>query len=288
MRGEPRGAAVPIVGAAAAMEATLKDTTRNLLLGGVCVAALALGGCSSSGGTAVNALLGSAQITDEGAIDSISLASSDAKTSATIKVADDEQSATVTVKNGKQVAGPTKYTFFDTSGAYAIGTNDEETAILYAAEGNYSYNGFVAGYNPNNGKGNIAAGYGGTAPSGTMPTGAVSYAGVAATTLQTVGEDVLLSAATGSSSIDADFASGAVEGTFDFSTVSGPTLGFAGTMSTDKATYSSTDVTYNSNTATGQVIGGFYGPDYFETAGAFDIQSGGTKALGSFGASQVN
>jgi hypothetical protein len=206
---------------------------------------------------------------------------------------------TVAVKNGGHIAGPRTYVV-DTTGSTGIGTTGvlgdygvfkptdigDEEGILIAKALDYSYNGFVESHDAISYEGNIGAGFGGETPTGTA-SGEITYLGYAATETMEAGEETYFYS--GSSSISADFTNGSVEGTFDFSGADDgpkPTLGFTdGTMSTNKATYSSTTVTYNSNPATGKVIGGFFGPNYIETAGAFDIQSsGGTKALGSFGA----
>jgi hypothetical protein len=99
----------------------------------------------------------------------------------------------------------------------------------------------------------------------------------------------------GTVAIDADFATGAVTGTiadlaFDDvdASFSGGDVGFAATMSTDKASYSGTEITMSGNAATGVVEGGFYGIQAAETAGAiFADDTAGNALIGGFQADMV-
>lgn len=293
----------------------------GLLMAGA--SAIALAGCHTGGGFDGNALaiLGSGAVnTTTHATTSVSDASSDTLTDAKITYTDNgaagpsaTDTVTVEVKNGDAVGGPTTYTqdsagqnyIVDSDGIGPTGivantsnsgysafgdfiptpTSATQDSILIAATGDYSFAGFVGANSTSDGTGNIAAGFGGDAPTGLMPSGNVAYHGNAAATVQTVGQ--LSTFRGGASTVDANFTSGAVSGLLDFTGSGISDITFAGQMDSDKATYAANSVTYNGIAATGQLQGGFYGPGYAETAGAFDVQdvSTGTKVTGSFGGS---
>ncbi len=284
--------------------------------------AIALAGCNSSGGFDGNALaiLGSGVVnTTTHATTSTSAAASDTLTNARITYNDvsptgygANDTITVQVDNGGAVSGPTTYTqdsagqnyIVDADGIGSTGivantthagysvfadfiptpTSASQDSILIAGVGAHSFAGFVGANSTSTGAGNIAAGFGGDAPT-LMPSGAVQYHGSAATTVQTATQ--LSTFRGGASTVNANFTSGAVSGLFDFSGSGVSDITFAGQMSSSKATYSADSVTYGGVAATGQVQGGFYGPNYAETAGAFDVQdvTSGTKLTGSFGGS---
>ena len=128
-----------------------------------------------------------------------------------------------------------------------------------------------------------------------MPVGDVTYEGSAAGVAQTA--EAPESFIAGDAVVNANITNGSVNGMFTFNEdVTGSfiddngdtTVGFTGSMTGNKANHQSSAVAYNGDlAATGQVIGGFFGPGYGETAGAIDIQDAvsGTKITGSFGAS---
>jgi len=223
---------------------------------------------------------------------------------------------TVKVQNGGQVSGPMTYTqdsggqnyIVDPNGIGPTGivtgstTNPSkyssfddfiptpasatQDSILIAGAGVSSFAGFVGTNDKTTGAGNIAAGFGGVAPTGSKPTVPVTYTGNAATVIQEANPSTLSTFRGGTSTVNADFTAGTVNGSLNFSADSGPTIGFAGTMSSSGANYSASSVTYAGTAATGQVQGGFFGTNYAETAGVFDVQSTATgtpKATGAFG-----
>ncbi len=238
-------------------------------------------------------------------------ASADTKTTATI-TDNGAGSYTVAVKNGGAVAGPRTYTDRRRHlrhRNFALARPDSGTgSILVAARlTDNAYAGFVAA----------------TTDQGTGPARATSRRASAASSrphcrlgVVTYGGDDRDASAVGVvvqtadtipprlwRCIDrlADFTNGTVNGNIGLNgTTLWPVLppspccyiGFSGTMSTSRATYSSNAVAFNGNIATGNVIGGFYGANGETTAGAFDVQdtgAGGTgaKATGSFLASSV-
>ena len=284
-------------------------TIYGLLAVGAC--ALAVGGCTTAQKTAVaNALLTSGLYDgNDGTQTTVSDAVDDTKTTATI-TQDASDKFTVTVANGGAVAGPRSYTIQDniSGSAFGYGTPDVggDSILVAGTLDGSTYAGFVAAFDDSGdgtGPGNIAAGFGGTKPT-TLPTGMVTYGGPshyasAVGVVQTAG--LYPSTLTGGAQIDANFTNGTVNGQIGFdggNAVDGPDIGdccgigFSGTMSGDHASYSSNSVAYNGRIGTGDVIGGFYGVNGQETAGAFNVQdtgAGGTgsKLTGSFVASSV-
>lgn len=304
--------------------------TLGLLATTACALALAGCNSSGHRGLAANAgaIVGAANVDVTGnTITSVNL-TSNATTDPTTKVkfAYDtngtsnpvDDSATVTVTDGGQTAGPTTFAYDRTS---PVGTNGlvaqnpgygafyvysptkppagGDNSILVAGDSPDSFAGVIAAYDPNNKTGsadlttnnaNVTAFYGGNAPSGTLPTGTVTYTGTAVGAAQTTGGS--LAPVNGTASLTANFTGGTVGGTL----LSGANaVTFTGaTMSTNSATYSLSDtagagaITVGGANGTGQVNGGFYGPEYNQTAGAFDVQTGtgpgGTKITGAFGA----
>ena len=271
------------------------------------VSAIALAGCNTSGGGFngnANAILGSGQVTS-GNVASVSSAATDSNTSALVSFDDNgtptvgtDDSITVSVNGGGAVAGPTKYVLDSTAsllgstattnlsneGFAVLKTATPSNSILVASVGDYGFAGFVGANDSTTGVGNIATAYGsveGVGPTGTVPIGSVGYTGGAAEVVQTVGSTPSYIA--GTSSISANFTSGAVTGTMDFSGTADD-VGFTGTMNSSKATYSSSAVTLGGVTGTGQLQGGFFGPDYVETDGSFDVgnTAGTTKVTGAF------
>jgi len=295
--------------------------TFGLLMAGV--SAIALAGCNTSGGGFngnAMAILGSGVVNPTThQTTSQSAASADTLTNALITYNDlgaagpsATDTVSVQVQNGGQVSGPMTYTedgsgldntgdangitgngtiaHSGTSAGYSVfadfiptPTSATQDSILVAGTGADSFAGFVGTNDKTSGAGNIAAGFGGTAPSGSTPTIPVTYSGNAATVVQQAGTNSFFRG--GTSTVHANFTSGAVDGALAFT--SGPNITFAGAMSSSKATYSANSVTFNGAAGTGQVQGGFFGPGYAETAGSFDVQetSTGIKATGAFGGS---
>jgi hypothetical protein len=285
-------------------------TFYGILLVGVCAAAL--GGCSTSGGggtaAIANALLAGGTYAANGDL-TPSDASADTKTTATI-TDNGGGSYTVAVTNGGAVAGPRDYQMEAPvpNSAFAYGHATQGNGSILVAgtfDSGNAFAGFVGATTDQTtgiGPGNIAAGFGGIAPT-TLPTGTVTYGGPnhdtsAAGVIQTAGANP--TTASGGAWIEANFANGTVNGHVFLdggNPVTGPAveccnIAFGGNMSTDHATYSSNSVAFNGSVATGNVIGGFYGTNGETTAGAFDVQDtgvggSGAKATGSFLASSL-
>lgn len=280
----------------------------GILLAGV--SAIALAGCNTtSNGFNGNAtaFLGSGVVTS-GNVTSTSTAATDPKTAASISfntqgtTVGTDDTATVSVQNGGAVTGPTNYVFDNTIGtAGIVASNNGYTfegfkpatadptsnSILVAGVGKSfgaSYAGFVGSNSVSTGAGNIAAGFGGVGPSGQMPSGSVTYTGAAAASVATTGSSAN-NIIGGNSSVAANFTTGAVTGTLDF-TGTANDVAFTGAMDTAKAGYTASTVTLGGAAATGQLQGGFDGTGYTETSGAFDVQAGTTKEVGAFGGSR--
>lgn len=120
----------------------------------------------------------------------------------------------------------------------------------------------------------VAAAHAGELTTDSPSSGRVTYTGG----LTGLGFSTVAGVASGNVSIDANFDNRTVAGTVssivirdeDVPTSTGTlgNIGFNGTMSTDRATYTGTNVTIGGNAATGLVDGGFYGPGAAETAGS--------------------
>ena len=280
----------------------------GLLLVGV--SALALVGCSTSNGSSpfANALLGSG-VADVGggyAVSSASDAATDQRT--TGKLESDSPQAienlktatlTATVANGGQTAGPTDYQWssengdvtpaaaydgfyrFDPTSAPQHPVSGADNGILFAGAGEHSYAAIVAANDPAGGEEaavNVAAFFDGDAPTA-LPTANedVTFEGSAVAGLASEQGTIY---GNGTSELKANFGTGKVKGDLDFGDIGG--IQFAGDMSTSHATYSASSgvagqalILYqgqDTQSAFGQVVGGFFGPAGTETAGVFDVQ----------------
>jgi hypothetical protein len=120
----------------------------------------------------------------------------------------------------------------------------------------------------------VVAAHAGALSTDSPSSGTVTYTGA----LTGLGFSTVAGTASGDVSISANFDNRTIAGNVssilirnDDAPDSTATLGdiaFTGTMATDRATYSGTNVTIGGNAATGLVDGGFYGPGAAETAGS--------------------
>ena len=281
-------------------------TIYGLLAVGAC--ALAVGGCTTNEKTAfANALLSSgvANVDDAYQVATASDAATDKRTTASITTDEDltpdnleTATLTVNVKNGGQAQGPTDYMYSDVNGGSPVLTpyaafyrfdptepppvGDTDNSILYAGAGMYSYAAVVGANDPDRGDSaafNTAGFFAGIKPTN-LPTidDDVEYQGTAAAA---VGSEIGSEHAAGASTLYANFGTGRVMGEIGLTgSVSDNTntIAFTGDMSTNHATYSAASgvagqsLTLNDSSAFGQVVGGFFGPNGVETAGAFDVQ----------------
>ena len=280
-------------------------TIYGLLAVGAC--ALAVGGCTTNEKAAfANALLGSgvADVDDAYQVATASDAARDKRTTASITADEDltpdnlkTATLTVNVKNGGQAQGPTDYMCSDVNGPrrschhmwHFTGSilrrppvGDTDNSILFAGAGMYSYAAVVGANDPGRGDSaafNTAGFFAGIKPTN-LPTidDDVEYQGTAAAA---VGSEIGSEHAAGASTLYANFGTGRVMGEIGLTgSVSDEsnTIAFTGDMSTNHATYSAASgvagqsLTLNDSSAFGQVVGGFFGPNGVETAGAFDVQ----------------
>ncbi|MEJ0012568.1 MAG: transferrin-binding protein-like solute binding protein [Bauldia sp.] len=275
----------------------------GILAAGASVCTLVLAGCSPGGGgfagnarvlvatTALNA--------GTGAVTSFSNATTDPDRAALINrnlnnTPNDptDDTVTVTVNQGGAIAGPKTFVYNSTTGVVASNAgyafaafkptniSDQSILIAGASASGQSFAGLEVTVDSAT-SATEGAGFGGNALSGPVPTGTLTYAGAAVGATQVAGSSTT-SAYGGTSSIAANFSNGTVAGTLDF-TGSTVDVTFNGAMSSDKATYTGSSFTLGGQAATGQVKGGFFGPNYVETAGVFDLQRDTTKVGGVFG-----
>jgi hypothetical protein len=287
------------------------------------------GGGGGGGGFTPNARALLASGTTDGEVfggqrmTTVSDAATDPQTQAQISAVGspaDLETATVTVdvQNGGQLAGPKAYVWNDPGNAPPSSTPyggfyrfkpEDGTAntILFAGAGNDSFAGVVsandrAPADATNAATDTAAFFGGTAPT-SVPTNALVYYGTAAAVVgRTTSPSSIYTQSienSGPGTLTADFTNGTVAGDYMLTDAIGRgssyELTFNGTMATDHATYSavstadSTTIHFDGESAYGQVIGGFFGADGLETAGAFDIQNSvdptaaSLKVTGAFG-----
>lgn len=266
---------------------------------GACAAALA--GCTSSdlngnarvlvAQTTLNANNQQVTAFSDAATDPLRQAKIDRDLNATPNDPTDD-TVTVTVDKGNAISGPKEFAYNSSigivanNGGYAFAgftptdVTDQSILIAGATTSGYSFAGLEVAQDSAT-SATVGAGYGGTAPSGNTPSGTVTYTGAAIGASETTGNTSPV-AFGGTSSIVANFTGGTVTGTLNFSGTSND-VGFSGTMSSNNATYTGSSFTLGGSSATGQVVGGFFGPNYVETAGAFDVQNGNTKVGGAFG-----
>jgi hypothetical protein len=123
----------------------------------------------------------------------------------------------------------------------------------------------------------------GVAPTNIPTSGTLSYARNGGVTVVPLSQNCgASSACVGDVNIAANFSSGAVNGTFSNFNSGFDDIGFSGSMNTGNALYSATSLTLGGSSASGKLIGGFYGPSVAETAGVFDFTEDGTRYLGNY------
>ena len=280
----------------------------GLLMTSASLCALALGGCSTSGGgfsSNAAAILASGTVdgTNGYAIKTASDSTTDPKVAAKVTYNTNgtpgltDDTVVVAVNGGGQTAGPTTYAY-SSSNPSTPGTGDyaafyrydpttvAQNSILFAGAGADSFAGLVAANDPStsatNSPANAAAFFGGNAPTALPTTGTVTYNGNAAAARETYGSASAIVG--GAATIAANFATGGVTGTLlGGSTTTLGAVGFTGAMSTDHASYSALTGTSGQSVtigngataaaAFGQVNGGFFGASGYQTAGDFDVQT---------------
>ena len=267
-------------------------TVRTIALITIPMVVLAMAGCSSSELKQANGLIAEMLLTDEGAI-----LDESKKTNFTYILSEDGETAEVTWSSGP--LKNTTRTFVrvdDVNGlaVYELVSGTEEGELLV---GNFDYSGFAMGEVRPNGSDDAVLGltHVGLAPTDIPTSGILTYGGVTIGVLANTGPggDVA-DPFEGDVSILANFGTGAVTGTFSGLQADGAgnlsDITFAGQMSNGIATYASTSVAVGGVGATGNVLGGFYGPGAVETSGVYDI-SGGTpnpiRAVGGYVASSA-
>lgn len=260
------------------------------LVSGACLAAT---GCTTSGEVdldAVNALIAEFTAEEPGDPSAGSLGAS-VPALATYEVEDGGDTVKVSWNNGP-LSGKTRTFVNEGPGPYVLDDPNEEGMLTVWRGTEYAVAASAGVIGNTSTKGAVGLAHAGIAPTDIPTNGTLTYGaeGGAHVIIPETGPtpcDGPAGGCVGDVNIAANFQTGAVNGTFSNFTGGISDIGFAGTMNSGNALYSSTSMTYGGLAANGKLVGGFYGPEAVDTAGVFDMTSSGTRYLGLYAASSA-
>ncbi|CAN5311634.1 hypothetical protein BH10PSE9_BH10PSE9_14240 [soil metagenome] len=268
----------------------------NVKLGLVGIAiVLALSGCNLGGGGAAIFAANGLIASRTGDVNSNTVTVSPTSQTTFSAVTNSDESIDASWNNGP-LSGQTRKFSKIGPGQYGFSNDSEEGVLAISQATTYTAIGVGAVRTKSNDVVAVGLFHSGVAPTAIPASGTLQYG---MTNGLIGGTDVPGSVGVvGDVSIAANFSNGQVTGTFSNvksnQTSGGPTsmqdIGFTGTMATGKALYSSNAMTYGGTAvATGQLVGGFYGPGAVDTAGVFDMTaaSSGPRIIGAYGATSA-